>query len=805
MSDLYKVLGVTKNASSDDIKKAYRKLALKHHPDKNKSPESVKFFKKMVDAYATLTDDNKRLAYDKSLVSLTTTSSSTTTFKKPPHQQQSQTHPNYYPPPHQGPGTSHPNHTYTTFQSTHFWNGPRGTASSSSYHFQSGPSPFQSPYNQRPNGTARYSGYFHDDDEFDFAYKRNQKSYDSFPNSRNYFNSSSSRTKNYNQNNTNNFKNGSSFRPTSGNNSRGPLPTEPPYSEHLRFRERPPNTGSSVPDSGSGSGPGPGPGSESGPTPDINNGKPGPTKSHVPPPPPPSNNQPYNRSNNYTNSTSNFYFSQGSTSIPSVSVDPLPKSWQKQQTNFKNSSPVPPSSTSTTSANIPPIPPSQQSQPQSQSQSHSHSHAQSQTQRPPFASNSSNYKSNSLHSPPISMPNVINNKPSVIPPLNAKIPERPKTPPANNRPPKPTGANYSFPSAFASFKFDTSGFNTNNRSSPQNIRTQKRFVNKSGRRNIPLYNSSSPTLNNASTTTPNLNTGSKFTTSSGRPSRTFQEEINDVENNAEYVSNNENHDPQKHEKETEDDDDDDDDVDSDGIEMISESEFKGFAKRTSSKANNKDERENNNKKPKPTPSLINTNPTTTAYASSSNTRSKESKAIPRSPTYHITDLMSQLSSNGTSGINLRSIDRSIEEAEKTDDVLQGKQLKKVKRERFVERLTNAHLGIADSLASIQIPKLPDITPRNSEEYKQYKAQFTRFQEDAFRLREKIEQYLSKRQEQDRRFMDKIFKTDENMTFYQNALYSDVHVQKKLYEVTEAISNVIENYKEIRKANFQGSL
>jgi len=66
--DFYEVLGVAKNASEDDIKKAYRKLAMKHHPDRNqgdKSRESEEKFKEAKEAYEVLSDGSKRAAYDR--------------------------------------------------------------------------------------------------------------------------------------------------------------------------------------------------------------------------------------------------------------------------------------------------------------------------------------------------------------------------------------------------------------------------------------------------------------------------------------------------------------------------------------------------------------------------------------------------------------------------------------------------------------------------------------------------------------------------------------------------------------------
>jgi molecular chaperone DnaJ len=62
--DYYEVLGVTKAAGKDEIKSAYRKLALQYHPDRNKSAGAEEKFKEISEAYAVLSDDEKRKRYD---------------------------------------------------------------------------------------------------------------------------------------------------------------------------------------------------------------------------------------------------------------------------------------------------------------------------------------------------------------------------------------------------------------------------------------------------------------------------------------------------------------------------------------------------------------------------------------------------------------------------------------------------------------------------------------------------------------------------------------------------------------------
>src|SRR5579871_6395801 len=64
--DYYKVLGVQRNASQDEIKKAFRKLARKHHPDVNPGDKRAEeLFKEIGEAYSVLSDPDKRKKYDR--------------------------------------------------------------------------------------------------------------------------------------------------------------------------------------------------------------------------------------------------------------------------------------------------------------------------------------------------------------------------------------------------------------------------------------------------------------------------------------------------------------------------------------------------------------------------------------------------------------------------------------------------------------------------------------------------------------------------------------------------------------------
>ncbi|MCK5867653.1 MAG: DnaJ domain-containing protein, partial [Mycoplasmataceae bacterium] len=63
--DYYEVLGISKDTSAGDIKKAFRKLAMKYHPDRNKEAGAQDKFKEINEAYEVLSDDNKRAQYDR--------------------------------------------------------------------------------------------------------------------------------------------------------------------------------------------------------------------------------------------------------------------------------------------------------------------------------------------------------------------------------------------------------------------------------------------------------------------------------------------------------------------------------------------------------------------------------------------------------------------------------------------------------------------------------------------------------------------------------------------------------------------
>ena len=67
MENLYNILGVSPSASTDEIKKAYRSLAMRHHPDRNTHPSAEGRFNAIQKAYELLSDVQKRAEYDQSL------------------------------------------------------------------------------------------------------------------------------------------------------------------------------------------------------------------------------------------------------------------------------------------------------------------------------------------------------------------------------------------------------------------------------------------------------------------------------------------------------------------------------------------------------------------------------------------------------------------------------------------------------------------------------------------------------------------------------------------------------------------
>ena len=67
MTNFYDILGVSRDASPDEIKKSYRKLSLKYHPDRNPDPSATEKYKAINEAYEVLSDAQKKQQYDMEL------------------------------------------------------------------------------------------------------------------------------------------------------------------------------------------------------------------------------------------------------------------------------------------------------------------------------------------------------------------------------------------------------------------------------------------------------------------------------------------------------------------------------------------------------------------------------------------------------------------------------------------------------------------------------------------------------------------------------------------------------------------
>jgi DnaJ-class molecular chaperone len=81
-TNYYDILNINKNASQDEIKKAYYKLALKYHPDKNKDIDAEEKFKEISQAYEVLSDENKRKSYDNNNLDINTFSNAHDIFNQ---------------------------------------------------------------------------------------------------------------------------------------------------------------------------------------------------------------------------------------------------------------------------------------------------------------------------------------------------------------------------------------------------------------------------------------------------------------------------------------------------------------------------------------------------------------------------------------------------------------------------------------------------------------------------------------------------------------------------------------------------
>src|SRR5450432_3488668 len=96
MKDYYQILGIGKKASADEIKRAFRKLAIVYHPDRNKSKEAESFIKEVIEAYEILEDPEQRALYDNLLTgNIQIDTSRPTRPHRDPHYRRQPPNPNY--------------------------------------------------------------------------------------------------------------------------------------------------------------------------------------------------------------------------------------------------------------------------------------------------------------------------------------------------------------------------------------------------------------------------------------------------------------------------------------------------------------------------------------------------------------------------------------------------------------------------------------------------------------------------------------------------------------------------------------
>ena len=132
MNDYYSILGVSKNATSEEIKKAYRNLAFKYHPDRNpNNKDAEEKFKKISEAYNILGDENKRSEYDRYGSS---SSNSSYGYSNGYNQNYQNSYQNYYRQTYSDPFTSEDSF-WQWFNGTSYENSNRNTNSNNGFYY----------------------------------------------------------------------------------------------------------------------------------------------------------------------------------------------------------------------------------------------------------------------------------------------------------------------------------------------------------------------------------------------------------------------------------------------------------------------------------------------------------------------------------------------------------------------------------------------------------------------------------------------------------------------------------------------